>query len=47
MRWADNVLGLIGSTPVVKLHSLPGQEDATIWAKLEYFNPGGSIKDRI
>ncbi len=47
MRWADNVLDLIGSTPVVKLHSLPGKEDATIWAKLEYFNPGGSIKDRI
>ncbi|MGB9699766.1 MAG: cysteine synthase A [Thermodesulfobacteriota bacterium] len=47
MRWADNVLDLIGSTPVVKLHRLPGKEDATIWAKLEYFNPGGSVKDRI
>lgn len=47
MRWADNVLDLIGSTPVVKLHRLPSREDATIWAKLEFFNPGGSVKDRI
>lgn len=47
MRWPDNVLDLIGSTPVVKLRSLPSKEDATIWAKLESFNPGGSVKDRI
>ena len=47
MRPADNVLDLIGSTPVVKLHRLTSKEDATIWAKLECFNPGGSVKDRI
>lgn len=47
MRCVENVLELIGSTPLVKLRKLPGEEDATIWAKLESFNPGGSVKDRI
>ncbi|HXG52999.1 MAG TPA: cysteine synthase A [candidate division Zixibacteria bacterium] len=42
-----SVLDLIGSTPVVRLRSLPGPNDAEVWAKLEYFNPGGSVKDRI
>jgi cysteine synthase A len=44
---ARSVLDLIGCTPVVKLRTLPGHEDAEIWAKLESFNPGGSVKDRI
>lgn len=47
MRCAENILELIGSTPLVKLRKLPAEEDATIWAKLEFFNPGGSVKDRI
>lgn len=47
MRCAENILDLIGSTPMVKLKKLPQEEDATIWAKLEGFNPGGSVKDRI
>lgn len=34
-------------TPVVQLRRLPGTEDAGVWAKLESFNPGGSVKDRI
>jgi len=38
---------LIGNTPVVRLNKLVGKEDAVIWAKLESFNPGGSVKDRI
>ena len=38
---------LIGMTPVVQLRRLPGTEDAGVWAKLESFNPGGSVKDRI
>ena len=42
-----SVLDLIGSTPVIKLKSLPGKDDAEVWAKLECFNPGGSVKDRI
>lgn len=44
---AKNVLGLIGNTPLVQLNKLPGPDDAKILAKAEYFNPGGSIKDRI
>jgi cysteine synthase A len=40
-------LDLIGSTPVVKLRNLPGDKDAEVWAKLEAFIPGGSVKDRI
>jgi len=34
-------------TPVVQLRRLPGPDDAGVWAKLESFNPGGSVKDRI
>lgn len=41
------VLSLIGQTPVVVLNRLPGPQDAQLLAKLESFNPGGSVKDRI
>jgi cysteine synthase A len=44
---ARSVLDLIGSTPVVRLRTLPGKNDAEVWAKMESFNPGGSVKDRI
>jgi cysteine synthase A len=44
---ARSILDLIGSTPVVKLRCLPGKDDAEVWAKMESFNPGGSVKDRI
>jgi cysteine synthase A len=44
---ADTVLQLIGRTPVVQLHRMPAPGSATIWAKLERANPGGSVKDRI
>jgi cysteine synthase A len=44
---ARSVLDLIGATPVVKLRALPGKTDAEVWAKMESFNPGGSVKDRI
>ncbi len=47
MRKAKSVLELIGSTPLLRFTRLPGRNEATIWAKLEFFNPGGSIKDRI
>lgn len=43
----DDVLGLIGWTPMVRINRLTGEEDATILAKLENFNVGGSLKDRI
>jgi cysteine synthase A len=41
------ILDLVGSTPVVCLRNLPGKSDAEVWSKLESFNPGGSLKDRI
>ncbi|HVN64028.1 MAG TPA: cysteine synthase A [Candidatus Binataceae bacterium] len=44
---AQSSLQLIGNTPVVKLNRLPGKNDGEVWAKLENFNPGGSVKDRI
>jgi cysteine synthase A len=47
LNGARSILDLIGSTPVVKLRKLPGQNDAEVWAKMESFNPGGSVKDRI
>jgi len=43
----DTVLELIGHTPVVRLQRMPAPGSATIWAKLEGANPGGSVKDRI
>ncbi|NMB23074.1 MAG: pyridoxal-phosphate dependent enzyme, partial [Corynebacterium sp.] len=36
----------IGNTPLVRLDRLITDRDFTLWAKLEYFNPGGSAKDR-
>src|SRR5262249_14831232 len=38
---------LIGNTPVVRLNRLAGPEHAAVWGKMESFNPGGSVKDRI
>jgi len=46
-RIVDTVLDLIGDTPMVRLRCLPPAGSAAVWAKLERFNPGGSIKDRI
>jgi cysteine synthase A len=46
-RIADSVLDLIGNTPLVRLNRLPGAGSATILAKVESQNPGGSVKDRI
>ncbi|MFN8179128.1 MAG: pyridoxal-phosphate dependent enzyme [bacterium] len=43
----SNVLDLIGNTPLVRLNRIPGPDDAEIVVKVEGFNPGGSVKDRI
>lgn len=43
----NSILDLIGKTPLVKLSKLSPNEGANIAAKLEFFNPGGSIKDRV
>ncbi len=47
MRYVDNVVDLIGNTPLVRLRSVTQGVDALVLAKVEYFNPGGSVKDRI
>lgn len=44
---ADNITRLIGKTPLVKINRLNNNNNALIVAKLEFFNPAGSIKDRI
>ena len=43
----NNILNLIGNTPLVKINKLNPNPNVTIYAKLEGNNPGGSIKDRI
>ncbi|HYP54486.1 MAG TPA: pyridoxal-phosphate dependent enzyme [Pyrinomonadaceae bacterium] len=47
MKYYENVLGLIGNTPLVKLNRLTRGIRATVLAKMENFSPGGSVKDRI
>jgi len=46
MRVVENIIDLVGQTPMVRLGRLSPAGGAEIWAKLEYLNPGGSIKDR-
>src|SRR5437879_11349888 len=43
----DTILELIGATPLVRLHNVTRNVKPTVFAKVEYFNPGGSVKDRI
>jgi len=43
----DSVLDLIGNTPMVRLRRIPGPDAADIFVKLEFLNPGLSVKDRI
>lgn len=43
----DNILGVIGNTPLVRLNRVTQGIQATVYAKLEFLNPGGSVKDRI
>src|SRR3954452_2597347 len=43
----DSLISLMGNTPLVRLHSVTSDTPADVLAKVEYFNPGGSVKDRI
>ena len=43
----DNILETIGNTPLVKIHGYDEENRAEVYAKVEYFNAGGSVKDRI
>ncbi|NDC47794.1 MAG: cystathionine beta-synthase [Micrococcales bacterium] len=47
MKYYNNLSELIGNTPLVKLNKVTDGIKCTVLAKVEYFNPGGSIKDRI
>ena len=43
----DNILNVVGNTPIVKLNKIGSDLKCNLLGKCEYFNPGGSIKDRI
>jgi cystathionine beta-synthase len=45
--WHDDILGTIGNTPLVKINKLAKDIPCTVLAKVEFFNPGASVKDRI
>lgn len=47
MKYAKNILETIGNTPLVKLNSVVKEIDALVLAKVETFNPGNSLKDRM
>ncbi len=44
---ANDITELIGRTPIVRMNKLTGPDDATIYAKLEWYNIGASVKDRM
>ncbi|MDT0633022.1 cystathionine beta-synthase [Rubrivirga sp. S365] len=45
--WSDSLLDTIGNTPLVRFQTLGADLPCTLLAKVEFFNPGGSVKDRI
>lgn len=47
MNVHSTILSAIGHTPLVRLNKLVGPKDATVYAKCEFLNPGGSVKDRM
>ena len=47
MKYAKNILETIGNTPLIKLNSITNEINALVLAKVEYFNPGNSVKDRM
>ena len=47
MKYVNSLIELVGNTPLVKLSRVTGDVKPLVLAKVEYFNPGGSVKDRI
>jgi cystathionine beta-synthase len=47
MQYAEHIVDLVGNTPLVALRALAGHVRPLVLAKIEYLNPGGSVKDRI
>ena len=47
MKISNNILETIGNTPLVRLNKITQEVEATVLAKVEYFNPGSSVKDRM
>lgn len=45
--WQNDAVGTIGNTPIVQLNKLTSEFPCTVLVKVEFFNPGGSVKDRI
>ena len=45
--WLKNILETIGDTPLIQLNKITKGLPCTVLAKVEYFNPGNSIKDRM
>ncbi|WP_397536760.1 cysteine synthase A [Rummeliibacillus pycnus] len=46
-KLVNSVVDLIGNTPIVKLNNVTGPNDADVYVKVEYYNPGSSVKDRL
>jgi len=47
MNIYNNIKGLIGNTPIIRINKLVSESDANVYAKLEWYNIGGSVKDRL
>jgi len=47
LKCCEDVLQAIGSTPLVRLNRVGMELEASLWAKIEFVNPGGSVKDRV
>lgn len=46
-KYVNSITELIGRTPIVKLNHVGDENSGEVFVKLEYFNPGSSVKDRI
>jgi len=47
VNFKENILETIGNTPLIKLNKITSEVDALVLAKVEFFNPGSSVKDRM